>query len=86
MNGMFYMLVIKELTLQKKHHYLTLHKVHVKLPLTFSHLRLLISEHNCKNESFAPTSSFANHTVKNQTSKHQQQTQLSLVMVTTFTQ
>lgn len=61
------MLVIKELSLQKKYHYLTVHKVRVKLPLTFSHLRLLISECNCKNESFAPTSSFDNHTGKNQT-------------------
>lgn len=64
MNEMFETLVIKELSLQKKYHYLTLHKAHVKLPLTFSHLRLLISECNCKNESFAPTSSFVNHTVK----------------------
>lgn len=61
---MFEMLVIKELSLQKKYHYLTLHKVHVKLPFTFSHSRLLISECNCKNESFAPTSSLVNHMVK----------------------
>lgn len=52
---MFEISVIKELPLLKKCHYLTLYKVPAKLPLTFNHFKLLISDSNCKNESFPPT-------------------------------
>lgn len=87
MNEMFEILVIKELSLQKKKVSLSDTAQRARqIALNFCHLRLLISECNCKNESFAPTPSFVNHTVQNKTNKHHQQAQLSLTIVTTFIQ